>query len=108
MTSKGRLEPSVSRALVKSTAMDLATIMEQLGVERPEPLPGYRVKILDGNGLGATEHRLEILRNTRAGALPGKSLVVLDQALGLATDIFPCEDGHACIAFLIAGGLRNS
>ncbi len=90
-----RLEPSVSKALVKSTAIDLATIIHQLGGEQPELLSGYRVKILDGNGLGATEHRLSVLRNTRAGPLPGKSLVVLDPALGLATDIFPCEDGHA-------------
>ncbi len=90
-----RLEPNVSKALVKSTAIDLATIIHQLGGERPELLPGYRVKILDGNGLGATEHRLSVLLNTRAGPLPGKSLVVLDPALGLATDIFPCEDGHA-------------
>ena len=59
-----RLEPSVSKALVESTAIDLATIIHQLGVEQPELLPGYRVKILDGNGLGATEHRLEVLRNT--------------------------------------------
>ncbi|MGV2828751.1 hypothetical protein [Myxosarcina sp. GI1(2024)] len=36
-----------------------------------------------------------MLRNIRAGSLPGKSLVVLNPALGLATDIFPCEDGHA-------------
>ncbi len=90
-----RLEPNVSKALVKSTALDLATIIHQLGGEGPELLPGYRVKILDGNGLGATEHRLEVLRNTRSGTLPGKSLVVLDPALGLALDIFPCEDGHA-------------
>ena len=90
-----RLEPCVSKALVQSTALDLSSIMEQLGVERSEPLPGYRVKILDGNGLGATEHRLSVLLDTRAGALPGKSLVVLEPALGLATDIFPCEDGHA-------------
>ncbi len=90
-----RLEPNVSKALVKSTATELATIIHQLEVEGPELLPGYRVKILDGNGLGATEHRLSVLLNTRAGPLPGKSLVVLDQALGLATDIFPCEDGHA-------------
>ncbi len=89
-----RLEPCVSKALVQSTAIDLTTIIEQLGVELPELLPGYRVKILDGNGLGATEHRLEVLRNTRAGPLPGKSLVVLDPKLGLAIDIFPCEDGH--------------
>ncbi len=35
-----------------------------------------------------------MLRNTRAGPLPGKSLVVLDPKLGLAIDIFPCEDGY--------------
>jgi hypothetical protein len=90
-----RLEPNVSKALVKSTAIDLATIIHQLGGARSELLPEYRVQILDGNGLRATEHRLEVLLNTRAGPLPGKSLVVLDPALGLATDIFPCEDGHA-------------
>jgi len=90
-----RLEPSVSKALVKSTAIELATIIHQLGGEQLELLPGYRVKILDGNGLGATERRLEVLLHTRAAPLPGKSLVVLDPALGLATDIFPCEDGHA-------------
>ena len=90
-----RLEPNVSKALVKSTAIDLATIIHQLGGARPDLLPGYRVKILDGNSLGATEHRLKVLRNNSSGALPGKSLVVLDQAVGLATDIFPCENGHA-------------
>ncbi len=35
------------------------------------------------------------MRHKSSGALPGKSLVVLDPSLGLATDIFPCEDGHA-------------
>jgi hypothetical protein len=45
--------------------------------------------------LGATEHRLDVLRNKGAGALPGKSLVILEPALGLATDLFLCEDGHA-------------
>ncbi len=90
-----RLEPCVSRALVQSTALDLATIIQQVGGGPPELLPGYRIRILDGNGLGATEHRLSVLLDTRAGPLPGKSLVVLEPALGLATDIFPCEDGHA-------------
>jgi hypothetical protein len=27
--------------------------------------------------------------------LPGKALVVFDPRLGLAVDVFPCEDGHA-------------
>ncbi len=30
-------------------------------------LPGYRVRILDGNHLGKTEHRLKVLRGTSAG-----------------------------------------
>ena len=73
-----RLEPNVSKAVVKSTALELTTIMDQLGAAGPELLPGYRVKILDGNGLGATEHRLKVLRHNSSGALPGKSLVVLE------------------------------
>jgi hypothetical protein len=27
--------------------------------------------------------------------LPGKALVVFDPQLGMAVDVFPCEDGHA-------------
>lgn len=53
------------------------------------------MRILDGNALAATEHRLKVLRSVAAAPLPGKSLVVLDPELGLAVDIFPCEDGHA-------------
>ena len=90
-----RLEPCVSQALVRYSAREITTILEEVGGQRPELLPGYRIKILDGNGLGATEHRLSVLLNTGAGALPGKSLAVLDPDLGLAIDIFPCEDGHA-------------
>lgn len=89
------LEPSVSQALVRYSALQMPTLSHQRGGQLPAVLPKYRLKILDGNGLGATEHRLEVLRNSRSGALPGKSIVVLDPALGLAIDIFPCEDGHA-------------
>jgi hypothetical protein len=58
-------------------------------------VPGYRVRILDGNHLAGTQHRLQELRTTSAGALPGQALVVLEPARMLITDIFPCEDGHA-------------
>ena len=38
-------------------------------------LPGYpSVKVLDGNCIAATEHRLQVLRTTAAGPLPGKAL----------------------------------
>jgi hypothetical protein len=39
--------------------------------------------------------------------LPGKSLVVLDPALGLAIDVIPCEDGHAQERSLLADVIRT-
>jgi len=50
---------------------------------------------LDGNCLAASEHRLKPLRATTAGPLPGKSLVVFDPQRNIASDVFPCADGHA-------------
>lgn len=61
----------------------------------PDWLTGYRVKILDGNALAASEHRLKPLRSCNSAPLPGQSLVVLDPVLMLAIDVFPTEDGHA-------------
>jgi IS4 transposase len=88
-------EPAVSAALVRQTAGTMTEIIGHLGGALPALLPGYRVKILDGNCLAATEHRIAELRTTSAGPLPGKALVVLDPALMLAVDVFPCADGHA-------------
>ena len=88
------VEPQVSAALTRQTAANLTTVIKEPGGAVPDLLPGYRVKILDGNCLAKTEHRLEELRTVAAGPLPGKSLVVLDPALMLAIDVFPCEDGH--------------
>jgi IS4 transposase len=91
-----RIEPEVAAELVRHTAGRLADVIEAMpGGRRRAPLPGFRTKILDGNCLAATEHRIFELRNTTAGPLPGKSLVVLDPQLMLAIDVFPCEDGHA-------------
>lgn len=88
------VEPQVSAALTRQTAASLSEVIRELSGALPDLLPGYRVKILDGNCLAKTEHRLEELRTLAAGPLPGKSLVVLDPALMLAIDVFPCEDGH--------------
>jgi hypothetical protein len=89
------IELPVMRALVRDNARRCQGVIEELGGQVPALLPGYRVKILDGNALAGTDHRLKELRSTTAAALPGKSLVVLDPALGLAIDVIPCEDGHA-------------
>ena len=89
-----RTETAVSAALVRYSAQTLEPVSEQLGGKLPQLLPGYTIKILDGNYLAATEHRLEVLRTVGGGAMPGMSLVVLDPAQMLAVNIFPCEDGY--------------
>jgi IS4 transposase len=89
------IEPHTSAQLVRYSAQQLAPVIAQLGGEREPWVSGYRVKIIDGNCLEASEHRLGVLREVDAGALPGKSLVVYDPVQGLVRDVFPCEDGHA-------------
>jgi IS4 transposase len=88
-------ETAVSAALVQAVAARLAPIIDAMGGGRAEWLPGYRARILDGNHLPGSDHRLKELRTIRAGALPGQALVVLDPRLMLATDVVLCEDGHA-------------
>jgi IS4 transposase len=90
-----RTEPGVSAELVRHTARTLSPVITAMGGGRPAWLPGYTVKILDGNHLAGTQHRLKELRAIGAGALPGHALVVLDPQAMLVTDVFPCEDGHA-------------
>jgi IS4 transposase len=89
------VETDVSAAMLRETADELGRLIAQMGGARPPLLAGYQVRILDGNALAATEHRLAVLREECAAPLPGKSLVVLDPDLRLAVDLFPCEDGHA-------------
>lgn len=88
------VETETSASLVRYSASAVAPIVEGMGGTLPPLLPGYRIKILDGNCLEATEHRIRELRGTAAGPLPGKSLVVLDPSLKLMVDVFPCEDGY--------------
>jgi IS4 transposase len=90
-----RVETSTSAALVGHAGAALGPIIDELGGRHDPWLPGYRVKILDGNHLPGTEHRIKPLRFLRAGALPGHALVVLDPERMLVTDVVLCEDGHA-------------
>ena len=57
-------------------------------------LPGYRTRVLDGNVLTGTDHRLGALRQWLNACLPGKSLVVLEPDLGLISDLVLCEDAY--------------
>src|SRR3954454_2433565 len=88
-------ETAVSAALVQTVAARLAPVIDAMKGARRDWMPGYRTRILDGNHLPGSEHRIKELRALRAGALPGQALVVLDPRLMLATDVVLCEDGHA-------------
>lgn len=101
------LEPKTVRELLRYSALDSASIIKEMKATNPPLLSGYRTRFIDGNGLEATAHRLKVLRNTKAGALPGKSLVLFDQELGLAVDVIPCEDGHAQERSLLAPVLET-
>jgi IS4 transposase len=89
------VELGVSAELVHDSARQAAPVICTLRGKLPPLLKGYRTKILDGNHLSASEHRIKELRRTWAAPLPGKILVVLDQELMLASHVFLCEDGHA-------------
>ena len=70
------LETRTSAALVRYSAREFAPLIAHMGGERAPWLEGYRVKIVDGNCLEASAHRLKALREATGRALPGKSLVV--------------------------------
>jgi len=89
------IEPHVTRELVRDTAARLAAIIDHTEGRLRPWLPGYRVKILDGNHLRRTDRRLKELWAQNSAPLPGHSLVMLDPERMLAIDMFPCQDGHA-------------
>jgi Transposase DDE domain len=90
-----RVETGVSAALVRDSAALAEPVVKALRASHPRWLPGYQIKVLDGNHLSSTEHRLKELRSTWAAPLPGQALVVLDQQRMLITDVLLHEDGHA-------------
>lgn len=91
------VESRVVRELVRSTAQRLEPVVRKLRKKAgfQTLLPGWRVRILDGNHLAASEHRIAELRDIAAGPLPGHALVAFDPDARLITDMFPCEDAHA-------------
>src|SRR5919106_4062381 len=89
------IELQTSAELVRYSARALAPIVEQVGGAREPWLAGYQVKIIDGNCLEATEHRLKPLRELGAGALPGKSFGVFYPGRGWVAQGFPRLNGHS-------------
>lgn len=89
------LEPQVPAALVHYSAEELLPCVKAMGSKVPPLLSRYRVRVLDGNHLTGTEHRIFELRRFRAAVLPGQALVFYDPRFDLMTDVIPCEDAYA-------------
>jgi hypothetical protein len=90
----GRMEPAVPAAIVRQTAERARELIATTGGLLPEPIPGYSARILDGNVLAGTDHRIDELRSTRAATLPGKSLAIYEPISGLVRDIVLEENAH--------------
>ena len=90
----GRLPTAVSEAVVRHSAERCGQLLDLMPQVRTEILPGYRMRVLDGNVLTGTEHRLTALRRWLNACLPGKSLVVYEPGMGLVTDVVLCEDAY--------------
>lgn len=90
----GRMELAVTAAIVRQTADRAHELIVAAGGCLPEPIPGYSARVLDGNVLAGTDHRIEELRSTRAATLPGKSLAIYEPTSGLVRDLILEEDAH--------------
>jgi hypothetical protein len=90
-----RLDLPIAEAVVADSACQLGPALAELGAGLPEPLPGYRARIVDGNLLGKTERRVGPLRGSWARGLPGRVLAVYEPARDLVTHAFLEPDGHA-------------
>ena len=89
------LELQVLAALTRHSAAELRPCIEAMPGQPPPPLPGCRLRVLDGNHLTGTEHRILELRRSRSATLPGQALVFYDPRSGLMDDVIPCEDAYA-------------
>jgi Transposase DDE domain len=89
-----RMEPAVPAAIVGQTANRARELIVAAGGLLPEPIPGYSARILDGNVLAGTDHRIDELRSTRAATLPGKSLAIYEPISGLVRDVILEENAH--------------
>lgn len=87
-----RMETGISQALVRFAYAQYCQVAPAGG---GGDVPNFQTKILDGNHLAFSQHRLKETRDSSAAPLPGKSLVVLDAARRVIADLFPILDGHA-------------
>lgn len=87
-----RTELPLLRALVQGSSARLQPIAAAL--DGGGCMPGWQVRIVDGNHLPGSQKRLAPLRGHRGAALPGHCLVVYDPDLAQVVDLVACEDAY--------------
>jgi Transposase DDE domain len=89
------VETAVSVELVRQTALRAAEVLDCWPqARRPDPVPGLRLRVLDGNYLAGTQHRLDVLRGGTFAALPGMSVVLREDRSGLLSRLACREDAY--------------
>jgi hypothetical protein len=89
-----RMELAVTEQVVRQTARRSRELIAAAGGLLPEPISGYAARVLDGNVLAGTDHRLIPTRTTWSACLPGKSLAIYEPASGLIVDVVLEENAH--------------
>jgi IS4 transposase len=101
------VEGVVSEALVRDSFANAREVLKQLNACDRAWVSGKRVKILDGNYLQATQRRIAELRTMWDAPLPGRALVVWDQATRLVENVFLTEHGLASERSLLSEVLKT-
>ena len=57
---------------MRETASQMGEAVRAMNGARTPWLPGYRVKVLDGNCIEATEHRLEVVKGNTQWCITGQ------------------------------------
>lgn len=90
-----RMELAVSEAVVRETGDRARRLVEASGGLMDEPVPSYAARIIDGNILTGTDHRIKVTRGTRSAVLPGMSLAIYEPACGIVGEVVLEENAHA-------------
>jgi hypothetical protein len=89
-----RVELPIVQQLVRHSYQQAVAVCREVGCVAQHDVTGYSTRILDGNWLSASEHRLRETRTSTAAPLPGKSLVVYDPRYHAVCDYFALEDAY--------------
>lgn len=84
---------ALSQSLVSACYERMGSVVDELYVRQPL-IPGYQTRLVDGNHLAATEHRLAPLRAVSGGALPGVAVVVYDRERQLVAEVDYSADAY--------------